>query len=189
MRAFLFPLILSLFGLWHTKANPLKIPNDSIRHITLPQHNVRAKWKHRPLSLEERQAYWRRIRDVKKTLPYAKYVAATIIETYEYMQTLPEREQAKHLRRVEQDLRQEMEPKMRNLTLQQGKILIKLVNRQCGSTSYELVKSVLGGWKAFWWNAFAHLLGANLKELYQPQRIEDDALTERIVQLIEAGML
>lgn len=162
---------------------------DTTLHVVLPQINVRAKQRRKPLTLEERQAYWRRIRDVKKTLPYAKYVAATIIETYEYMETLPEKEQKAHLKRVEKDLREEMEPKMRKLTLGQGKILIKLINRQCGSSSYELVKSFLGGWKAFWWNAFARVIGANLKSEYRPTENEDDAVTERIVQLVEIGML
>lgn len=166
------------------------IPSDSIdRHVILPELKVRANRRHKPLSVEERQAYWRRIRDVKKTLPYAKYIASTVIETYEYMQTLPEKEQAKHLKRVEQELRAEMEPQMRKLTLGQGKLLIKLVNRQCGSSSYELVKSILGGWKAFWWNAFARFMGANLKDSYKPQEVEDDAVTERIIELVEAGYL
>lgn len=162
---------------------------DTIIIRQLPQVTVRANYKRRPLTAEEREAYWRRIRDVRKTLPYAKYVAATIIETYEYMETLPEREQKAHLKRVERELKEEMEPKMRKLTLGQGKILIKLIKRQSGSSSYELVKSFLGGWKAFWWNAFARFIGANLKADYAPESNEDDAVTERIVLLIEAGML
>lgn len=165
-------------------------PQDSIhKNIILPDVNVRANKTGRRLTTEERQAYWRRIRDVKKTLPYAKYVSRTIIETYEYMETLPEKERTKHLKRVEKELKTEMEPQMRKLTLSQGKILIKLINRQCGSSSYELVKSFLGGWKAFWWNAFARFVGANLKSEYKPQEDEDDAVTERIVELVEAGYL
>lgn len=167
-----------------------QLPQDtSLRNVVLPDVHVRANKTGRKLTAEERQAYWRRIRDVKKTLPYAKYVSRTIIETYEYMETLPEKERAKHLKRVEKELKTEMEPQMRKLTLSQGKILIKLINRQCGSSSYELVKSFLGGWKAFWWNAFARFVGANLKSEYKPQEDEDDAVTERIVQLVEAGYL
>lgn len=171
------------------RAQDLSPEDTTTRHVILPDLNVRARRIPRKLSHEERAAYWRRIRDVKRTLPYAKYVAATIIETYEYMETLPEKEQKAHLKRVERDLRAEMEPKMRKLTLGQGKILIKLIKRQCGSSSYELVKSFLGGWKAFWWNAFAKFMGANLKEDYAPETVEDDAVTERIVELVEAGLL
>lgn len=161
---------------------------DSMRNVMLPDILVLAKHQHR-LSPEERMAYWRRIRDVKRTLPYAKYLAATIIETYEYMETLPEEEQKKHLKRVEKELKAEMEPQMRKLTLNQGKILIKLVHRQTGSTGYTLVKAVLGSWKAFWWNAFANFVGASLKSEYRPSEVEDDAVTERIVTLVEAGVL
>lgn len=164
------------------------LPSDTTT-VELPEILVRNRQQVRPLTAEERQAYWRRVRDVKKTLPYAKYVATTIIETYEYMQTLPEDEQDAHLKRVEQELRTEMEPKMRQLTLGQGKILIKLINRQCGSTSYELVKAVLGGWRAWWWNQFAKVIGANLKTPYLPTEDPDDAVTERIVRLVELGYL
>lgn len=164
-------------------------PDDSLRQVVLPDILVRARHRSRPLTLEERQAYWRRIRDVKKVLPYARYVARTVIETYEFAETLPEKERSKHIKRVERELKVEMEPKMRKLTLSQGKILIKLVNRETGSTGYELVKAVLGGWKAFWWNAFAHFVGANLKTEYQPQTVEDDAVTERIIELVDEGRL
>lgn len=186
----LFVLVLFLIAVPSQASAQEVLPEDTTtRHVVLPDLNVRARRIPRKLSREEREAYWRRIRDVKKTLPYAKYVAATIIETYEYMETLPEKEQKAHLKRVERELRAEMEPKMRKLTLGQGKILIKLIKRQCGSSSYELVKSFLGSWKAFWWNAFARFLGANLKDDYAPATVEDDAVTERIVQLVEAGVL
>lgn len=189
-RIFLLLLVLLSCSYYLELRAQERMATDSIdRHVVLPDLNVRAKRRHKPLSYEERQAYWRRIRDVKKTLPYAKYIAATVIETYEYMQTLPETEQSKHLKKVEQELRVEMEPKMRKLTLGQGKLLIKLVKRQCGSSSYELVKSILGSWKAFWWNAFARFLGANLKDSYEPQENEDDAVTERIIELVEVGYL
>ena len=89
--------------------------NDSLVEVDLPDVNVFARHRVRPLSLEERRELWRRIRDVKKTMPYAKYVAATIIETYEYMQTLPEKQQEAHLKLVEKELRRDMEPKMRHL--------------------------------------------------------------------------
>lgn len=165
------------------------VEQDSLRSVVLPDVNVRANQKSKTLTLEERQAYWRRIRDVKRTLPYAKYIATTIIETYEYMETLPEKERNNHLKRVQKELRTEMEPQMRKLTLGQGKILIKLIHRQTGTPSYELVKAVVGGWNAFWWNAFAKFIGANLKAEYNPKEVEDDAVTERIVQLIEIGLL
>ena len=110
--------------------------NDSLLVIQFSEVYISANRTVRPLTIEERRQLWRRIRDVKKVYPYAKYVAATIIETYEYMQTLPEKEQEPHLKRVEKELKEDMEPKMKDLTLNQGKLLIKLINRQCGMTGY-----------------------------------------------------
>ena len=127
----------------------IRMLNDSLIEINLANIYVSAHRTVRPLTPTERQQLWRRIRDVKKVYPYAKYVAATIIETYEYMQTLPEKEQEPHLKRVEVELKRDMEPKMKDLTLGQGKLLIKLVNRQCGMTGYELVQTFLGGFKAW----------------------------------------
>lgn len=164
--------------------------SDTISVIQLPDIYVRDLYKARPLTEEERKAYWRRVRDVKKTLSYARYVAAVIIETYEYMETVPnERARKEHLRRVERELKVEMEPKMRQLTLRQGQLLIKLIHRQCGMTSYELVQAFLGNWKAWWWNVFAKVVGANLKTSYDPEGDADDALTERIVRLYGLGLV
>lgn len=190
MRKILFVLICLLSPAMSYGQEPAPQPTDSLLYVILPEVQVGAnKRAKRQLTPEERQAYWRRIRDVKRVLPYAKYVARTIIETYEYTETLPEKEQRAHLKRVERELKAEMEPKMRKLTLNQGKLLIKLINRQCGSSSYELVRSFLGSWKAFWWNTFARFVGANLKSEYRPDEVEDDAVTERIIQLVEAGFL
>ena len=84
--------------------------NDSLLVIQFAEVYISANRTVRPLTIEERRQLWRRIRDVKKVYPYAKYVAATIIETYEYMQTLPEKEQEPHLKRVEKELKEDMEP-------------------------------------------------------------------------------
>lgn len=181
-------LILLGLSLYCTPSRAQDVALDTAT-IELPTLLVEAEPRLRRLTIEERQAYWRRIRDVKKVLPYARYVAATIIETYEYVETLPEREQRAHIKRVETELKQELEPHMRKLTLRQGRLLIKLINRQSGSTGYELVKAFLGGWRAWWWNQFAKFTGANLKDRYRPNEDPDDAVTERIVQLIDSHML
>ena len=162
---------------------------DSLLVIQFANVYISASRTVRPLSNEERRQLWRRIRDVKKVYPYARYVAATIIETYEYMQTLPEKEQEPHLKRVEKELKIEMEPKMKDLTLNHGKLLIKLINRQCGMTGYELLQSFLGGFKAWTWQVFARITGASLKAAYHPENDPDDALTERIVRLYEQRIL
>lgn len=164
-------------------------PPDSIAtERELPVLEVTPRPK--PFTPEERAAMWRRIRDVKKVMPYARYIATTIIETYEYMETLPtEQEQEKHLQRVQRELKVEMEPKMRKLTLRQGRLLIKLINRQTGQTSYELVKAVLGSFKAWYWSVFAKVFGASLVDTYDPKLSSEDFITERIIEELCLGRL
>ena len=74
-----------------------------------------------------------------------------------------------------------------NLTLSQGKLLIKLVNRETDSSSFELVKAFLGPFKAGFYQAFAAIFGASLKKEYHPE--DEDALVERIIILVENGQL
>jgi hypothetical protein len=125
---------------------------------------------------------------VKKTLPIAREVHKIVIETYEYIQTLPtEKERQKHLKRVEKDLKQRYTPVMKKLTFSQGKLLIKLVNRETDSSSYELVKSFMGSFKAFFYQSFASMFGASLKKEYHPD--DEDQLIERIIIQIDNGQL
>jgi hypothetical protein len=138
-------------------------------------------------SAEEEQ-YRKLIRDVKKTLPYAKFVYAALIETYEYILTLPtEKEREEHLKRIEKELYAEYMPIMKKMTLTQGKLLIKLIDRECNQSSYNILKAFLGPFRAGFWNLFAGIFGASLKTTWEPKG--KDAATERIVELVEMGVL
>ena len=137
---------------------------------------------------KQQQQYNRLVRNVKKTLPIAKEVNRAIIETYEFIQTLPdEKTRQKHLQAVEKSVKEQYTPRMKKLTLSQGKLLIKLVNRETDSSSYELVKAFLGPFKAGFYQAFAAIFGASLKKEYHPD--EEDALVEQIVLLVESGQI
>jgi hypothetical protein len=137
---------------------------------------------------KERQQYNKLVRDVKKTLPYAKIVYETLIETYEYIETLPnDKAREAHLKRMEKELFREYKPELKKLTLSQGKLLIKLVDRECNQSSYHLVSAYLGSFRATFWNFFAGMFGANLKTKYDPTG--KDSLTERVVILVERGLL
>ena len=128
------------------------------------------------------------MRDVKRTLPYAKLIYETLIETYEYIETLPDEKTKKaHLKRMEKELFNEYKPELKKMTLSQGKLLIRLVDRECNQTSYELAKAFLGGFRAGFWNIFAGMFGASLKSEYDPQG--KDAMTERVVLLVECGAI
>ena len=136
----------------------------------------------------QERAYYKLIRDVKRTLPLAKTINHIIIETYEYMQTLPPgKEREEHIKRVEKGLKAQYTPQMKKLTYAQGKLLIKLVDRECNQTSYELVKAFIGPFKAGVYQTFASIFGDSLKKEYDPEG--DDAMTERIILMVESGQL
>lgn len=137
---------------------------------------------------KQQEKYNKLVRDVKRTLPYAKMVYETLIETYEYIETLPtEKEREEHLKRMEKELFKQYKPELKKLTLSQGKLLIKLIDRECNQSSYNLVKAYLGPFRAGFWNLFAGMFGASLKAEYDPRG--KDAQTERIVILVERGLL
>ena len=132
--------------------------------------------------------YNRLIRDVKKTLPFAKEVARIIIETYEYMETLPDHDsRQKHLEKMEKYLKDEYTPKMKKLTKSQGQLLMKLIDRETNSSSYHIVQSFMGSLKAFTYNAFAGLFGNSLKKRYNPY--DEDRMVERVAVLVEQGAI
>lgn len=139
-------------------------------------------------SKRQQQAYTRLVRNVKKVLPIAKEVRQMLIETAEYVETLPtKRERDAHLKRVESSIVAEYKPKMKKLTFAQGKLLIKLVDRECNSTAYEAIQAFVGPVRAGMWQAFAWIFGASLKKGYRPDGV--DRLTERVVLMVEAGQL
>lgn len=135
----------------------------------------------------QQQAYMRLVKNVKTVLPLAKQVRQIIIETAEYAETLPPEERKAHLKRVEQAIVKEYKPKMKKLTFSQGKLLIKLVDRECHSTAYEAMQAFIGPVRSGMWQAFAWMFGASLKKGYDPDGV--DRLTERVVLMVEAGQL
>lgn len=158
---------------------------------TLPVVNLReifvfpdVKFKNK----RQQQQYDRLVRDVKRTLPYAKLIYDTLIETYEYIETLPtEKEQRAHIKRMEKELFEQYKPELKRLTFSQGKLLIKLIDRECNQSAFNLAKAFLGPFRAGFWNLFAGMFGASLKSEYDPKG--KDAQTERVVVLVENGLL
>lgn len=139
-------------------------------------------------SKKQQAEYSRLIRDVKKTLPYAKEIANIITETYEYMETLPdEKSRQRHLNQMEKYLFDSYKPKMSKLTRSQGQLLIKLVDRETNSSSYHIVDAFMGSGKAFAYNLFASVFGNSLKKRYNPYG--EDRLTERACVLVEQGVM
>lgn len=159
---------------------------DTSMHKILPEVNVYPRPKFKSKRKERR--YWRLVRDIKKTLPYAKEISAMVIAANDTLQTLKnDKEKRKYLKAKEKELLADYDKPMRNLTLSQGKLLIKLVDRNCSETSYELVKMYRGGFTAFFWQSFARIMGANLKDEYDANG--EDELIERVIYMVENGIL
>lgn len=132
--------------------------------------------------------YRKTVRDVKKTLPYAKLIYDILVETYLYMETLPDDDsQQRHLIKMEDELFKQYKPVLKKFTYSQGKMLIKLVNRECNQSSYELIRAFLGSFRAGFWQTFGGIFGVTLKTEWDPEG--KDAELERICVLVEQGML
>ncbi len=168
------------------KVGKALVDNDSIQYVELNTLYVYPKLTFK--DERQRQAYNRLVANIKKVLPIAKEVNSIIVETYEYLQTLPDKKSKdEHMKRVEKGIRKEYTPRMKKLTYSQGKLLIKLVYRECNSSSYQLIQAFLGPIRAGFYQAFASLFGASLTKKYDPERV--DKYTERIVRQVEAGQI
>lgn len=136
----------------------------------------------------EERYYWKLVRDVKIVYPLSRIVYFTLLETMNYIETLPDpKDRERHLRRMEKDLVKEYEPVLRKMTFTQGKILLKLINRECSSSPYNLIKAYRGSFTASFWQGVATLFHADLKGGYDPT--SKDYTLERIVIKIEQGQL
>ena len=139
-------------------------------------------------SKKQQGAYMRLVKNVKTVLPIAKEANMIMMETAEYLETLPNKKaKEEHMKRVEKSIMQEYKPRMKKLTYSQGKLLIKLIYRESHSSGYELIQAFLGPVRAGFYQAFAWAFGASLKKEYDPEGI--DRLTERVVLMVEAGQL
>lgn len=168
------------------KVSKVMHEGDSIQYIEM--NNVYVYPQPVFKNEKQRQAYNRLVYNVKKVLPIAKEVNQIVLETYEYLETLPDKKaRSAHMKKVESEIYEKYKPRMKKLSYSQGKLLIKLVNRECNSSSYEIVKAFMGSIRAGFWQAFAWAFGASLKKEYDAEGT--DRLTERVILLVESGQL
>ncbi len=132
--------------------------------------------------------YTKLVRNVKKVYPYAK-LAGIKLREYEVLLLAAEsdKERKQLMKQAEDELKEEYEDDLRKLTFSQGRILIKLVDRETGDSSYELVQELRGRFVAFFWQTFARIFGYDLKARYDPEG--EDKEIENIVRLIESGKI
>tara|TARA_R110000868_G_scaffold264423_1_gene523030 strand:- start:137 stop:814 length:678 start_codon:yes stop_codon:yes gene_type:complete len=128
---------------------------------------------------------------VYKTYPYAKLASERLTLLNKGLERLStNKEKKKYFKIVEDYLNNEFEAKLKKLSRSQGRILVKLIHRQTGTTTYELVKTLKSGWKAFWSNTAASMFDINLKSEYAPYTVNEDFLIETILQrAFESGRL
>ena len=163
-----------------------KVGNDSIQYVRTNKIYIFPPMEFK--NDKQRQAYNRLVANIKKVLPLAKECNQIILETGAYLQTIPtKKERDAHMKAVEKGLKEEYTPRIKKLTYSQGKLLIKLIDRETHSTGYELIQAFLGPVRAGFYQAFAWVFGASLKKRYDPKGA--DRLVERIVLQIEAGQL
>ncbi len=159
---------------------------DTVLSGKLPTAFVTGKWN--PKSKREQQKYDRLTRNVVKVYPYAK-ISAGLLREYAHEVSAIEKESDQDLyyKLAEAELRAEFEEEVKHLTVSQGKLLIKLIDRETGATGYEIIKKLRGSFQAAVWQSLARLFGSNLKEEYDSAGT--DAQIEVIVERIEAGRL
>lgn len=168
------------------KIGKVKQGRDSIQYVEL--NNIWVYPQPEFKNARQRAAYNRLIYNIKRVLPIAKECDRIIIETGEYLELLPNKKaKDQHMKVVEQDIKKEYTPRVKKLTYSQGKLLIKLIDRECNNSSYDLIKAFLGPIRAGFYQSFAWFFGASLKKSYDPNGA--DRITERIVRQVEAGQL
>lgn len=161
---------------------------DTVLVLALNELTVFPKWKFK--NKKEEEYYWRTVRDVKRTLPYAKLIAETLLETYEYVETFPtQKEREKYLKRMESSLFEQYKPVLKKFTKGQAKVLVKLIVRETNQSSYDILKAFLGSFRATFWQGFGKLFGVSLKADFKPNKDRKDAILERVAYGVEQGVL
>jgi len=160
--------------------------NDTIPIIELPELVIYDRQDFEYLYLKRRNR--RLIKNVKKAYPYAKVAGVRLKELDNYLLTIKdEKEQKAYIDQAEKEIMGEFEKEVKKLTMSQGIILVKLIDRETGRTSYQVIKELKGGFTAFFWQGIARIFGNNLKAEYDPEKA--DRVIEDIVLGIEAGFI
>lgn len=159
---------------------------DTLPIVELPELRVYERQDFEYLYLKRR--YRKLIRNVKKAYPYSKIAGKRLKELDDQLASLEnEKERKAFIQSAEEEIMDEFEKEVKRLTVSQGIILVKLIDRETGRTSYQVIKELKGGITAFFWQGIARLFGNNLKAEYDPEK--KDRVIEDIVRGIEAGFI
>ena len=158
-----------------------KVPHSVIRAVQVfPRREFEKK--------RYARRYGRLVRNLKKVYPYAKLAKQRLGEMEKHIMTLEsDRGKRKYINRVEKDLKEEFEDDLRQMTFSQGRLLIKLIDRETGETTYKWSKELKGSFSAFFWQTIARIFGSNLKTEFDT--MGEDRIIDEILILIEMGMI
>ncbi|MCF8377923.1 MAG: DUF4294 domain-containing protein [Bacteroidales bacterium] len=162
------------------------VGHDTILVSDIPEVNIypRREFKNR----FQYYRYRTLIRNVKAAYPYAKLASEKLLELDKRLANMSsERQRKANIDEYEKELREEFEDKLTHLTISQGRILIKLIDREMDQTTFLVITNVKGKFKAVFWQGVARIFGSNLKSEYNPE--DEDAMIEEIIIMIEAGRL
>ena len=160
---------------------------DTVYFVHLQTVVIRAPRKFKNAA-DERQ-FWRLVYNVKKVYPYAKLAGKKLHELNErYLEIKSEKDRKAYSKQTEDELKAEFEGELRKLTVTQGRILLRLVDRETGNTTYEILQDFRGSLSAVFWQAIARVFGSNLKTRYDPSSGEDKTI-EQIIAQIEEGSI
>ncbi len=144
--------------------------------------------KYKPSTPAERRRYTRLIFNVKRVYPYAKMAGDEYAVVSEHLLTLTtDKDRRQYINEVEKQILNEYEEELKKLTVTQGRILLKLIDRETGETSYEILRDLKGAFNAVFWQTLARIFGHNLRSEFDPEG-EDKLLNEIVIQ-IENGQL
>ena len=156
---------------------------DTIPFVTLPTIYC---YGNRVFKNPRQKAAWDRLKyNVKIVYPYAILAAAKLKEYDRILSQMPEEQRSKYTKSAEKQLKDQFGKELENLTVNQGRLLIKLIDRETGKTTYSVVKEMRGSFSAFMWQSVAVMFGSNLKDEYDGQG--SDKNIEAAIKLIEAG--
>lgn len=162
------------------------LTGDSIPHLELSEIAIISK----PVFKNRRDArkYWRLVYNLKKVVPYSKIIAHTVKEIDSELSNFETpKERRKFIRSVEDSLWKQYEGDLRKMTISQGKLLFKLVDRETSATTYTWIEVYRGSVSAFFWQGVARIFSSNLKVDYDPEG--NDRLIEQLIGYIEKGYI
>lgn len=158
---------------------------DTLAVITLP--NIYCFTHKHFRNTDHEKSYWRMVNDVKKTLPIAKDARRLLAQSYLDTKDMTEKDQKAYYKDLEKSLLAQYKPRLKKLNFRQGKLLVRLIDRECERQSYSLIREFLGLKRAFFWNMFGKMFGVSLKAEWDPDG-KDRELEDICIQ-VEQGLI